>query len=97
MLNLSDNARERIVTVGSAGGRKFTGQHGDGVLTATGYVDVPSWTGTSSGDAAGAGTRGDSFYNVSTYTGPVANREEAYRNRPDRDVWNGGRGCRTAP
>jgi formylglycine-generating enzyme required for sulfatase activity len=45
VMELSGNLSERVVHLGSAAGRSFTGLHGDGELTATGFANVDFWPG----------------------------------------------------
>jgi formylglycine-generating enzyme required for sulfatase activity len=61
---LSGNLREQMVTVGNAGGRAFTGLHGNGLLSQVGNANVTAWPGLVSGEvtaATGAGERGGSW------------------------------------
>lgn len=43
VLDLSGNLAERTVTLGNPEGRSYTGNHGDGELTADGEADVAFW------------------------------------------------------
>lgn len=43
ILDLSGNVMEQAVSLGHSEGRRFTGAHGDGELTAEGEADVPLW------------------------------------------------------
>jgi formylglycine-generating enzyme required for sulfatase activity len=45
VMELSGNLAERVVHVGSAAGRSYTGLHGNGELTSTGFADVDYWPG----------------------------------------------------
>lgn len=45
VMELSGNLWERAVHFGSAAGRSYTGLHGNGELTSTGYADVSYWPG----------------------------------------------------
>lgn len=62
IMELSGNAWERAVSVGHSEGRKFTGLHGDGILSINGYADVTNWPGTFAGTEVnsniGVGYRG---------------------------------------
>ena len=56
IMEMSGNLAEQTITVGHSNGRVFTGTHGDGVLSANGYYNQPSWPST-------MGYRGDSWNN----------------------------------
>jgi hypothetical protein len=56
---MSGHLRDRVVNLGLAKGREFTGLCGDGELDADGLADVPGWPGPSS---EGIGTRGGPWY-----------------------------------
>ncbi len=62
VMEFTGNAWERAVSVGHAEGRKFTGTHGDGLLTAEGYANRADWPGTFAGGVVntnvGVGYRG---------------------------------------
>jgi formylglycine-generating enzyme required for sulfatase activity len=62
IMEMTGNAWERAVSVGHAEGRKFTGLHGDGNLSANGYANVTNWPGTFAGSTVesnvGMGYRG---------------------------------------
>ncbi len=92
-LDLSGNLWERPVTVGHATGRAFTGEHGDGALTAEGYADVPFWPGA---DASGAGFRGGNWSYASAYA-RVSDREHAANAYTKRVNYSGFRVSRSAP
>lgn len=53
IMELSDNLLDRIVTIGNATGRAFTGLHGDGLLSAAGNATVANWPGLVSGQVTG--------------------------------------------
>jgi len=64
-MELSGNLFERVVTVGNATGRAFTGQNGDGALSTNGNANTAGWPGLVSGEvtsAAGTGFRGGSWF-----------------------------------
>lgn len=44
VMEMSGNLWERVVTVGTARGRQYTGLHGDGTLAVDGDPDVPNWS-----------------------------------------------------
>ena len=58
IMEMSGNIWEQVVSVGSAQGRAFTGEHGDGNLDASGDANASNWPGT---NAVGAGLRGGCF------------------------------------
>lgn len=45
IMELSGSVFETTVAVGSVAGRSYTGNHGDGTLTSTGYANVDYWPG----------------------------------------------------
>ncbi len=93
IMDLSGNVTERIVTVGNATGRSFTGLHGDGQLNESGDADVSQWPGTG---ALGSGGRGYRYF--ATGSSPlVANRKGAATALAVRHTSDGGRAVRTAP
>ncbi len=53
IMELSGNLWEKSVTVGNATGRAFTGVHGDGVLSTSGYANETAWPGLTSGEVTG--------------------------------------------
>jgi hypothetical protein len=57
-MGLGGNVTERPVTVGNSTGRAFTGLHGDGVISDSGYADVTNWPGSG---ATGSGVRGGAW------------------------------------
>jgi formylglycine-generating enzyme required for sulfatase activity len=106
ILNLSDNVPERVINISTAQGRAFTGEHGDGELTAAGFSNVLNWPAQTAGlavnnaAAVGTGYRGIavSSTSISTVT-PVSWRQHidaANMNQNHRDFWTGLRGVRTA-
>lgn len=78
---LGGNAWERAVSIGHPEGRKFTGLHGDGVIDAAGYADVPNWPGTFAGTTVasniGVGYRGGGL----AYPGPNIERNARVSSR----------------
>lgn len=92
IMEMSGNVYERVVTVGNATGRLFTGVHGNGVIDATGNADATLWPGT---DAIGAGFRGSGWDDSETYL-RVSDRNYATRTSNSRAASSGGRGVRTA-
>ena len=94
IMELSGNVRERVVTVGNASGRAFTGAHGDGTLDSNGRANATNWP--SSTTASGAGFRGGSWNDAST-SARISDRSDATSTDTTRDSSYGGRGVRTAP
>jgi len=92
-LELSGNLWERVVTVGNAEGRAFTGAHGDGELDGAGDADAPSWPDAS---AAGAGFRGGDWVSREPML-RVSDRAYAAYTRGYRHTLFGWRGARSAP
>lgn len=58
VLDLSGNVAERTVTLGNSEGRTYTGNHGDGELTADGEANVAAWP-TGVPERTGAAARRD--------------------------------------
>jgi len=62
IMELSGNLYERVVTVGTAQGRNFTGLHGNGIISSTtGNGTVSNWPNNTTGD--GYSFRGGSWLN----------------------------------
>ncbi len=93
VMELSGNLWERPVTVGNSTGRAFTGLHGDGVLSSSGYADVTNWPGS---DATGGGSRGGSWYNVASFA-RASDRLYAAYTYSGRSFNYGARAARTSP
>jgi formylglycine-generating enzyme required for sulfatase activity len=90
IMDLSGNLWEGgIITVGTPGGRAFTGIHGDGVLDASGNANVSNW------NSSGFGSRGGSWSDISDYD-RVSDRYYATYAAGRSSIY-GGRGVRTAP
>jgi hypothetical protein len=99
MMELSGNLWERLVTVGNATGRSFTGVHGNGGLSTNGNANETAWPGLSSGEvtgATGAGFRGGGWYTDAVGL-RSAGRDYAASTSTSRSIGNGGRGVRVAP
>lgn len=63
-MEMSSNLWERVVTIGRAEGRAFTGNHGNGTLSNNGNANVAFWPGISSGEitgSMGSGQKGGCF------------------------------------
>jgi hypothetical protein len=102
VLDMGGSLWHPAISVGLAGGRAFTGTHGDGLLNASGNNDVASWPG-SGGAAAntGVGYRAGTYYRDQTYM-LTSLRGFASGTNNDANLnyrWDsqGGRGVRTAP
>ena len=89
-MELGGNLWERVVTLGNATGRTFSGVHGNGTLTAGGASDVSGWP-----TAAGAGWKGGSWLNTTTNSATTSDRAEANNANNTRSADAGGRGVRT--
>jgi hypothetical protein len=89
-MELSGNLWERVVTVGNATGRAFSGVHGNGTLTATGASDVSGWPA-----AAGTGWKGGSWLNTTTNSATTSDRAQSANTDNTRSADAGGRGVRT--
>lgn len=93
ILGMSGNLWERPISLSSAGGRAFTGQHGDGILAANGAHDTPLWPGA---DAVGVGYRGGGwFYGQASLR--ISDRVAVGVPYNDRTMAECGRGVRFAP
>ncbi len=90
-LNLSDNLREIIITVGNPDGRSFSGTHGDGSLPNSGSADVLNWPDPLDPNAAGSGLRGGAWNQVR----PVSDRDYAAFGLSTATPILGFRGART--
>ncbi len=93
-MELSGNLYERVVSVGSADGRGYTGAHGDGSITSDGEANEPSWPSSSNG--VGSGLRGGSYSSNAWYC-RLSDRSYAASADNTRRADYGGRGVRTAP
>ena len=93
IMELSGNLWERLVSIGNAAGRAFTGLHGNGVLAAGGDADTAYWPGA---DASGAGDRGGDWKDAASYA-RASDRGRPARIYAVRISNYGGRAVRTAP
>jgi hypothetical protein len=89
-MELSGNLWERVVTLGNATGRTFSGVHGNGTLTSGGASDVSGWPA-----AAGTGWKGGSWLNTTTNSATTSDRAQAANTDNTRAADAGGRGVRT--
>jgi hypothetical protein len=89
-MELSGNLWERVVTLGNATGRTFSGANGNGTLTSGGASDVSGWPA-----AAGTGWKGGSWLNTTTNSATTSDRAQAANIDNTRSSDAGGRGVRT--
>jgi hypothetical protein len=89
-MELSGNLWERVVTLGNATGRTFSGANGNGMLTSGGAADVSGWPA-----AAGTGWKGGSWLNTTTNSATTSDRAQAASADNTRSADAGGRGVRT--
>ncbi len=111
VMEMTGNVWELPVSVGGLSGRSFTGLHGNGAITATGFADVDFWPGSN-------GNTTITTANTTPNTGSTGNAGIMFRSGSwqdaqflrlsdrqypgwtglnTRDPRNGGRGVRTAP
>jgi len=64
IMEMTGNLWERVITVGNASGRTFTGTNGDGELTNDGNSNVVSWPNDT---PAGSGFKGGNWLNSNIY------------------------------
>ena len=88
-MELSGNLWERVVALGNATGRTFSGVHGNGTLTSGGDADVSGWPA-----AAGSGWKGGA-YDTAASAATAADRNQANNGNNNRAANAGGRGVRT--
>jgi formylglycine-generating enzyme required for sulfatase activity len=93
VMGLGGNVTERPVTVGNSTGRAFTGLHGDGVISDSGYADVTNWPGSG---ATGSGVRGGAW-NQPGDRARTSDRYYAAQTVSSRGYELGGRAARTSP
>lgn len=93
IMELSGNMWERVVTIGHASGRDFTGLHGNGCLSADGAADVANWP---SASATGTGVRGGGW-TVEAQSSQTSDRNFGARALNERNTNWGGRAVRSAP
>jgi len=89
-MELSGNLWERVVTLGNATGRNFSGTHGNGTLTAGGAANVSGWP-----TAAGAGLKGGGFES-NNLNASISGRASAASGDNSRQSDFGGRGARSS-
>jgi hypothetical protein len=88
-MELSGNLWERVVTLGNATGRTFSGVHGNGAVTTAGASDVSGWPA-----AAGTGWKGGA-YDAAAIVATASDRNQAANGNNSRAANAGGRGVRT--
>jgi len=91
-MELSGNVYERAVSVGNPQGRSFTGEHGDGAISADGSNNVANWP-IAEGD--GFSFRGGSHFNEAQFI-TVSDRNDAASSFSGNNNRIGFRGVRTA-
>ena len=92
IMDLSGNLYERVISIGHADGRSFTGQHGDGRLTIDGDANVAGWL----AGGAGGGYIGGSYANGQVYI-RIADRYDAATTSDLANSRVGFRAVRSAP
>lgn len=102
VMDLAGSVWERVISIGLADGRAFTGTHGDGQLDAQGQATNPDWPHTHAGKE-GHGYRGGGFYDHGRPAhefnphSPTAYRRFGGWAGPDSHRAYGFRAARTAP
>ncbi len=94
IMEMSGNVSEQPVTLANVDGRAFTGNHGNGQLTASANADVATWP---SATASGVGSRGSSWSQGGTLYIRISDRTDAATPNTGRLASAGGRGVRSAP
>jgi formylglycine-generating enzyme required for sulfatase activity len=96
IMELSGNIWEIVITVGNSDGRSYTGNHGDGYVSATGFADVSDWPNDPSNMGSGSGVRGGHWWLPPTYL-TVSTRlySASYTIINTHPNSTGGRGIRT--
>ncbi|MCF6279427.1 MAG: hypothetical protein L3J14_03685 [Flavobacteriaceae bacterium] len=94
-MELSGNLYERVVSVGTAQARNFSGLHGNGIISSTtGNGTVSNWPNNTTGD--GYSFRGGSFLNGADFI-RVSDRFDGASLIAGGNNHIGFRGARTAP
>lgn len=110
IMNLSDNVPERVVNISTDLGRAYTGEHGDGSITADGFSNVTNWPSQKPANfarnnqlASGTGYRGIYVTDLTiTVPYPVSDRRAidhritGWTEQNAKDRWTGCRGVRSA-
>lgn len=106
IMEMSGNLQEMVVTINTAGGRAFSGLHGDGNISIAGLYNTTNW-----GAETDYRCRGGSYVSnpLNGFSGVIdigfraqfnpgnSGALENYTYTPYRLSWNGIRGVRTAP
>jgi len=96
-MDMSSNAWERVVSIGHAQGRAFTGAHGNGIVSINGNANVPFWPGATAGEitsSLGSGCRGGKFSMNKSYL-TISSRFAAATSNDAREAGFSMRGVRT--
>jgi len=106
-MEMSGNVQERVVSVGTAAGRLFTGTHGDGIITTTvtyeGNATNTDWPGIDGVPArgvtgsAGSGIKGGGWSTATASLLQISDRTSSSTADSTRGSSYGGRCVRTAP
>jgi formylglycine-generating enzyme required for sulfatase activity len=92
VMELSGNISEFCISIGNAGGRAFTGLHGDGMIATTfGIANTADWP---SANAIGVGRRGGSWLDTMNQL-RISDRSQINDNVDTRQNIGGGRGVRS--
>ena len=93
ILDMAGNLWERTVNVSHPQGRAFTGNHGNGEITAAGSGDVSNWPTITNPVTA---FKGASWITLAIPSSMVSDRTQGTFTNNNRVNTNGGRGVRTA-
>jgi uncharacterized protein (TIGR02145 family) len=99
VMELSGNLWELVVTVGNTDGRQFSGLHGDGLHSGSGYGDVQFWPGLGNSgitESTGTGLRGGALLETPGLL-RVSDRSNAALAAGVRNNIDGLRGVRSVP
>lgn len=111
VMEITGNVWELPVSVGGLSGRSFTGLHGNGAITPTGFADVDFWPGSNGNttittahttpNTGSTGNAGIMFRSGSWQDAQFLRLSDraypGWTGLNTRDPRNGGRGVRTAP
>ncbi|MEM9545617.1 MAG: SUMF1/EgtB/PvdO family nonheme iron enzyme [Bacteroidota bacterium] len=86
VMEMSGNCYEFVISVGNSNTRDFSGNHGDGSITSSGNASFFVLSDWSFASAIGLGYR----------SSEVSTRYGGNYNDPDRELWHGIRGARSA-
>jgi formylglycine-generating enzyme required for sulfatase activity len=99
IMELSGNLWDRVVTIGNATGRDFTGLNGNGQLSPNGFANQTLWPGISGSEvtgATGSGFRGGDWNSPGNLARVSARNNAAYINADRYNIY-GFRGLRVFP